>query len=730
MRTFHAATLVVAALSLGGCSGYDNAIGTTNTQSGNGAPPAVARAAFRPMFQVAQGIFPYPTDLYFNGSTDGTLRMPLLATLPNAATINQQDGFSTTSPITVRFSEPIDGSSLSPANVIVIRVTLDNSTKAPDPAGPLPPQVLKYGIDFTASVSTDIDSQGSVLVIEPVTPLVPSSGLLNAGYIVLLTNGIKNTAGVAAAPDNDYQTMLNGALADLLAGKHVPTCATVSDPTLNKLCQLTFAHVGVGALLRVVDPTTVVLSFSFSTQSIGDTLGALWATYQRTPVAPGTIVAQPAIVQGHQLTTHDLVAVLPGLADIWVGQVTVPYYLTAPSAANPLAAVTKFWTAASAPNPLLGLDPSSRALTRFNPLPLKTADLAIPLFIGKPNAQLCPRPMNGWPAIVFLPGLLLDRTYATTLMDGYVHGGCFVVVAFDLPLHGVTDTTSPFYQAGHERTFDLDLQNNTTGAAGPDGKIDLSGTNYINLTSLLTSRDNSRQAESDILWIGHVLPTLSLNAAHTPDIDGSNIQFACESTGCITGVAALSMPNTPYRTGVLSQVGGGVAYLLRDSASFKGRINAGLAQKGLRPGLTLYSNFFRDAQTAVDSSDPQNFIAAAVANRPLLIQQVIGGGTLADGSASLADLVIPNSSTERLLIAANFVRASMPGLTPLPAGHGAYVNFIYGFHGNIFGPNPAHPASLQTFEYPVSVEMQTEAVGFAVAHGQAVTLANPAVVQP
>jgi hypothetical protein len=32
-----------------------------------------------------------------------------------------------------------------------------------------------------------------------------------------------------------------------------------------------------------------------------------------------------------------------------------------------------------------------------------------------------------------------------------------VVAAIDIPLHGITDTTSPLYQAGAERTFDLDI---------------------------------------------------------------------------------------------------------------------------------------------------------------------------------------------------------------------------------------------------------------------------------
>ena len=52
----------------------------------------------------------------------------------------------------------------------------------------------------------------------PTHPLDASSGATNVGYIVLLSNGIKDTAGRAAVPDNDYATVAGPALADLAAG--------------------------------------------------------------------------------------------------------------------------------------------------------------------------------------------------------------------------------------------------------------------------------------------------------------------------------------------------------------------------------------------------------------------------------------------------------------------------------------------------------------------------------
>ena len=760
MRVIPALALTVAALLLGACGSHSTSngstpIGPTDPTIGNGAGPNPPPATFHPMFNVSQGVLPWPTDLYFAGSTDGSLNLPTaLEPFVTVAALNGLDGFSTTAPMSVHFSAPIDSMSLNPADVVVIRIALSNTTKAPlaptDP-GFTPPVPLAFGTDYTAyiagaglpsSFAQALDSNGSTLVLEPTHPLEPSSGANNVGYLVLLTNGIKDTSGTAAIPDNDYATVQQGALADLLAGKQKPTCSTVTDPTLNLVCQLTFAHLAI-AYAGGINPASVVLSFSFTTQATADTTAILAATYAATPVPPNSIVAVPI-----GKTTADLLAAKgvnsPGLADIWVGTVTLPYYLTAATNPHDTAPLTQYWTAAG-PSPVPGIDPASRKLTRFNPVPAVTSQQTVPLIVGVPNANShCTEPQAGWKAIVVQHGLRLDRSYAVAVMDAYA-SQCFVVAAIDMPLHGITDPTSPLYRnqlltgtpaAGlivGERTFDLDLYNNTTLAPGPDNQIDPSGTSWINLTSLLTARDNLRQSTADVLWFAHVLPTLSLGA-HASDIDGMQLQFAAESTGGMIGIAALSMPQSPFHSAALSSAGGIIATLLRDSADFGPLINALLkaGSGGLAvPGSSGYDSFFRDAQTAIDAGDPINYVAAAVASTPILFQRVIGGGTLPDGTASAPDQVIPSHSSLALVTAANFTRFGTPGTLPLPAASGAYVNFLFGHHGNIFGPDPSTvtPNTLPSW-LAVTQEMQSEVVGFAVAHGQAVTITNGSLVQP
>ena len=81
MRIVHAAILLTAGLLLGGCFGDSSSDGEpslnpTDPTSGNGAPPnQPAPPGFKPLFQPTVGVLPYPIDLFFSGTTDGTLNM-------------------------------------------------------------------------------------------------------------------------------------------------------------------------------------------------------------------------------------------------------------------------------------------------------------------------------------------------------------------------------------------------------------------------------------------------------------------------------------------------------------------------------------------------------------------------------------------------------------------------------------------------------------------------------
>ena len=63
-------------------------------------------------------------------------------------------------------------------------------------------------------------------------------------------------------------------------------------------------------------------------------------------------------------------------------------------------------------------------------------------------------------------------------------------MAIDMPLHGV-DSSSPYYQAGLERTFDVDfvtqddvVDDEKITDLVPDGEVDTTGAHYANLNNL------------------------------------------------------------------------------------------------------------------------------------------------------------------------------------------------------------------------------------------------------
>jgi hypothetical protein len=693
-------------------------------------PPPAQTGVARFNINLAASVLdvPYPYDLYFaipGAPVDGTLNIPALPWRSTAMTaaLNSQDGWSTNASLTTGFSLPLNGASINGSSVRIIKLWLDPTTKAPAtnpaylPAGATSPiaGVLTYGTDFAADVSPDFDSEGKYLRITPLKPLAFSSGpavndsgpnlgkVLNVGYLVALTDGLRSANDQPMGADTLYASF-----------KSAPAnCSTITDSTLNRLCQLTKAHLGIVQGATGVAPANVILTWSFSTQSIDDVLDVI----EKISVPKQTLIVPTG------LTTKNVSASLAGKADVYVGSTVFPYYLT--PAANPrdsASVLTKFWTAAG-PSPVPGIDASSRNLTMFNPTPAKVADVTAPILVTIPNAtSACPgKPAAGWPVAIVQHGITRNRSDALAIADAFADA-CFVVVSKDLPLHGITDTTSPLYCnptkpqciGATERTFDVDLVNNTTGAATPDGVIDSSGTHFINLTSPATGRDNLRQSEADQITFAKSVKGLAI-APGTPlpagpiGVDPTRVSFVGTSLGGIVGGSHVHfVPDT--RTASLNVPGGVLVNLLIDSPTFGPRINAGLAAQ-LAPNSYAYNLFLRDFQAVIDAGDPINHIKDAVATVPVHVVKVLN------------DTVVPNSATDRLIAQGPMRKLKTLGPNAVGPGNGAYTFFSKGDHGSLFSP---------TASLAATVEMQRQTVLFAASAvqpgGPFVVLTDPTVL--
>jgi dienelactone hydrolase len=730
-RSHVAALLAAAAVALSGCASSvsdddgNRDLNATDPTSGNlnpGGGSTPINTGFRPLFQPAFGVLPYPYDAYFAGSTDGTLNLPTSPFSPatfvppgrTAAQAepvpNALDGFSTSSPLTVRFEGAINLASVSPASLVVLQVTTDTATKGV--TGLVRP--LAPGVDYSVSLSTELGANGSVLNINPLRPLAAK-----ASYLVLLTNGITSSNGAAASADTEFATIRNQIISEFSA--RPPTappapaaCTPIANATLRALCQLTSTHLLV-ARAAGLDLANIVLSFSFSTQSINDTLAVLSA-------APLSGTDGAVVVQNTGLTTAQVLPGSPGLARIYAGTIRVPYYLTPPSPTAPTAPLTNYWLAAGPPA-VPTLDQTSRLLTRFNPVPARVATLDIPLLLTVP-AVGGPGP-NGWPVVVFQHGIPRTRADALLVADSFAARG-IAVIAIDLPLHGITPTDqfAALRQPGRERTFDLDLVNNTTGAPGPDGVIDATGTHFINLAATLVSRDNLRQAVTDIVTTLKAIPNIDFDGNGTPDFDPNRIHLVGYSLGAIIGTTVLGVTPIP-RSSALPMAATGLIETFRTSVEYGAVLNAGLAAASggqIVPGTTLYNTWLRDAQNAVDSADGVNYTGTVTAGgRRIYIGYLVGGAPNPAGGLWGADPTVPIARSEALASALGLpVRGPTAG-TAAVAAPGVQVRFNQGIHNGYLDPRPA-PA--------MTLEMQSQIAEFIGNDGTALTVTNPAVIAP
>jgi hypothetical protein len=712
------AAALLPSLFLAACGGGSNsprAVEAPGATNNDGSPvTAIITAKFDP----SNGVVPFPTNLLLSGTTDLTLNIPVVNPADYSdpkVSMNALDGFSTTAPWSTTFSTPPRPSSVQAGtSVRVFQVTLSG------PGGGVTglTRELTPNVDYVIGLSSS-DTSGRTLGIVPTKPLQQLTS-----YLVVLTNGITDGAGNDATPDQTYfltkrtsALCVNGVSTDPLL-PNATACA------LEPLRRLTNSQEAAAAAAGI-SPSKIVLSWVATTQSITPVLGQVQARTAQSGAASNLIV--PTGLNLAQVNPQ-----LPPIADVYVGAIDLPYYLNAPTPTNPAAPLSGFWRAAPGAYvpPFAGmLDPTSTFVTFANPLPIANTTQRVPLLLTIPNAASgIPKPASGWPIVIFQHGITRDRSDMFAIAGTLASRG-FAVIAIDAPLHGITSASNllnaanPAFAAlgAHERTFNLDLVNNATGAPGPDGMPEPSGSYFINLSSLLTSRDNNRQAVADLLVLAKTIPSAHYSASGT-DFDGARISFVGQSLGSILGTVFMGV-QPDVQVAVLNVPGGGIPRLLDASPTFGPTIRAGLAAVGLTPGTPNYDAFFGATATVIDSSDPVNWSLPAnnslLASKRLLLQEVVGGGDV------LPDQVIPNSvagaplsGTEPLIRTLGLTTITQT--TQSATGIRGVVRFTQGNHGSLLNPT----------EYPAATaEMQTEMVSMLFSQGAAVQIANPSVIR-
>jgi len=670
---------------------------------------AVIRADFDP----AGGKLPTPINLLFTGSVDGTLNIPVDpddGTASVVESLNKMDGWSTTAPIKATFSNgtnPLTGETISspidPASVVAgITVRLfEVELVNPFETGDLERAFQVIGVvrelvggeEFDAELLPE-DTDGLTVVIRPLAPLEPKTS-----YMAVLTDGIRALlAGAPAAPDTTYifARYKGTETHPIVREDGTSNFHNLSDDQARAIDQLLpivlsqeFAATGAGVPLG-----SIVLSWTFTTESIGDVL-------EQTAVRAEE---QPTTVTPTGLSTSDLVPGSPGFADVFVGTIRLPYYLEAPSDTVPDSIIlTTQWRGVA-----------GTEVTRYNPVPIPTQDVTVPMLITAPSeASGFSQPPEGWPIVLFQHGLTRDRTNLFGVADTLASVG-YAAVSVDMALHGITDTTNPLYAGDLERTFNVDL-------IPPEG-IDPSGIHFFfNLGSLVTVRDNFREVPADLFTITRTIPSIDIDSDGLADFDPSTLVFVAHSFGSMLGSAYLAQDDTA-NFAILGMSGGLYSQITSFSGGFAPLLEAGLGQAGIFRGTPEFESFLDSVQIMIDTSDIINHTEAAFGARPVLLTEVIAE----QPNDSIPDGTVPNF-TPGSPIGGTDPLGELMGLTRIDSsqsdsdGLRVWTRFVEGDHGSFLRPVPSEAAY---------VEIQGEIASFLASGGTTIEITNSDVVEP
>jgi dienelactone hydrolase len=734
--------LALALLATAFVSGCDTSKGTSVQDS-------IVTAGPISDYDLSESVLPFPNDLLLNGTTDGTINIPVADETdlsdPQVA-LNALDGFSTVAPMSTGFSEALSASSINGTSVRVYEVV-----KGFGLAGPVTAVTTKlvFGVDYVAAISS-VDSTNSTLVILPLKPLKPKTS-----YAVLVTDDLTGTDGKSVAISSSYLltrgavSLVNSSPATPISNDDILVGSLKADPGATQ-AEIDAAYVDAATLdglrAQVVNPSEAVLVAADADAIVSNDVILHWVftTLSTTDVMAATRAQVRAKTASAAVDPVSAMPTPQGAGNVHFGTLDVPYYLlvsdTSTSPSNDPTALGSCWEGAGAGG--AGNCAAGPHVTQYNPAPTEKSVETIPLIVTVPvtstSPSACVKPAGGWPVVIFQHGITRNRGHVLAVSDSLALA-CLAAVAIDIPMHGVagteTDGTAGLRIPGLERHFDLDLvtqdANGDITAAVPDGIIDSSGAHFVNLTNLLNTRDNLRQAVSDLFVLVDAIEEGAVTDGTEP-LDTSRIYYYGYSLGSIAGTVFTAMePNV--RDSVFVFGGTGAVKILDGSFNFGPALHAGLAANGVVKGTADYESFLGAAQTVVDAGDSVNFSTLSAASRGILFNEIVGG------NSSPSDLTVPNTvpdandttGTVPAPLAGTEPQLALMGLTQVNATVSGAVDlkvvtkFISGYHGSL-----VDPSSDPLADPIVTTEIQTQAATFFVADGQTLLVTDDSVLQP
>lgn len=773
--------------------------------------PMITESA-RVVFDPSAGVLSVPNDLLFQGTTDGTLNLPVADPTDESdpyVALSALDGWSTVNPFVLGINFPegrsLDGNSVfNPDSVRIFEAVMGGDTSDADCATVTRGFACKIVGELTYTQDFITQKSGNSIAVVPLKPLKAKTT-----YLVALTDSLLDSTGKAVAGSSTYELVRQDITTHPLA-----TEAQLGLQAIINSFETTVSSAGV-------DKDSLIYTFALTTQSTSDVLftnKALMAANLQQGVYPSIAVNDTGASVADILAGQIPPSLVPlySAANYMQGSITLPYYLGVPSASNPTAPVNQWWKSLcdsgamlaglAAQNPAaipaeaisetdakcmaisqanglpapglrdLGID-TERNLTKFSPVAKPNAMMPIAVQVTTPDLAVANavragmgittplvEPDNGWPVVILQHGITSkkeDMLPITGILS--VYG--FATVAINHPLHGEPTLGG--------RGFDLDPTN-------PGDEINastVSAIHYMNLASLLTTRDNLRQSVSDMVGLRFGLNFLmgSDMNGDAIKVDSTNVHFLGHSLGAITGINFMAIANTSLNpaidpmfkvaTNSLAMPGVMVANFLMESGAFGDVIKANLtyaqsadfkayvdvsypsgaseaelvatyqgfyaslapSQQGALDGI--FQQFAFAAQTVTDSADPVNYTAAlAATHTPTHLIEVVG-----NGADNLSDQVIPNTVSTAPLGGTEGAIA----LLGLPAvsstvqsadGVSGAVRFTAGHHGSILTPAVRAEAPNAMMNAKATQEMQSQVASFFGSNGNAIVVNDTDVV--
>ena len=421
MKRLIAATALAVIVTAGCSSSVDNPpdVGPTDPTTGNLAPPSTTTLSpNRVLFSPNQGILPYPHDAYFTPTTgvptDGTLNLPSSAffpatlRLPERRTPSRWSMRSMDSPRRRRSSCVSPRRSTSPPRRPASGSSKCTSIRRPRRRSAFPTtaspvrRVLVQDVDYRVETAPNIDTGGTLVQIVPLRPLLAEQR--RAGRNAPARHRLPGARHERAAGRERRGHRCGRRLRHHQDGRARESangnCASITDARLNALCNLARAHFGAAGAAGV-SPATIVVSSSFTTQSVDTVLRVISATVAASP-PPATLVLPVPVATTGAITGP----AGPNLANLHFATITLPYYLSAP-VAPPTGTGTEPIVTGGA-RPLRRRPPrdcrtrrTSATCTRFNPIPVghHAAHRADARLAFRAHRRSSPPPVGRWSSI-------------------------------------------------------------------------------------------------------------------------------------------------------------------------------------------------------------------------------------------------------------------------------------------------------------------------------------------